>query len=312
MAEAHGIGIEARPSAARVEADADRLVQVVVNLLSNAVKFSPSGAVVTLEAEAREGHAEVRVRDRGRGVPERLQRAIFERFKQVEASDSRDKGGTGLGLAICKAIVEQHHGEIGVRSTEGEGSTFWFRCPWRASSRRPPTVPRRPGDPLLSSLRDGFGARAPGDVIVADGDEAMLGVLARQLLARGSWFARQAPARRRSASRARSRPAFSCSTPAPGPDGFAVVGHCAGSRSGGAPAPRVLRPRPRSRRAREAQARRPLPHQVPRQRRPFRVSVHELLGAPRREARMKVLIIDDEDDIRRIARLSLARVAGWA
>jgi two-component system, OmpR family, sensor histidine kinase VicK len=109
--------------------DENRLVQVVVNLLSNAVKFSPRGAAITVCAQETAGFVEVAVRDRGRGVPRSYQRSIFERFQQVEASDSRQKGGTGLGLAICKTIVEQHGGTIGVESEVGRGSTFWFRIP---------------------------------------------------------------------------------------------------------------------------------------------------------------------------------------
>ena len=115
-------------------ADADRIVQVVVNLLSNAVKFSPPGGVVTIGVGLRESWVEFRVTDRGRGVPVAHRRAIFERFRQVETSDAREKGGTGLGLAICKSIVEQHGGTIGVESEEGSGSTFWFRV---ATSPRP-------------------------------------------------------------------------------------------------------------------------------------------------------------------------------
>jgi signal transduction histidine kinase len=72
---------------------------------------------------------EVRVIDRGRGIPAEFRDAVFERFKQVETSDARDKGGTGLGLAICKTIVERHGGEIGVSSEQGRGSTFFFRVP---------------------------------------------------------------------------------------------------------------------------------------------------------------------------------------
>jgi len=109
--------------------DENRIVQVLVNLLSNAVKFSPRGSAITMSAQETAGFVEVAVRDRGRGVPRSYQRSIFERFQQVEASDSRQKGGTGLGLAICKTIVEQHGGTIGVESEVGRGSTFWFRIP---------------------------------------------------------------------------------------------------------------------------------------------------------------------------------------
>jgi len=80
-------------------------------------------------ASRRDGEAEVRVVDRGRGVPPALHDVIFERFRQVDASDSRQKGGTGLGLAISKTIVERHGGSIGILSEEGKGATFWFRVP---------------------------------------------------------------------------------------------------------------------------------------------------------------------------------------
>jgi PAS domain S-box-containing protein len=131
FAVAQGVALDLAPAGGEVVVlgDAGRLVQVAVNLLSNAVKFSPSGAAVRISAAARDGHGEVRVCDRGRGIPPRLREAVFERFRQVEASDARDKGGTGLGLAIAKGIVEQHNGTIGVDSEAGVGSTFWFRLP---------------------------------------------------------------------------------------------------------------------------------------------------------------------------------------
>ena len=110
-------------------ADADRIVQVLVNLLSNAVKFSPSGGVVTIGVGLRENWVEFRVTDRGRGVPAAHHGMIFERFRQVETSDAREKGGAGLGLAICKSIIEQHGGTIGVESQSGKGSTFTLRLP---------------------------------------------------------------------------------------------------------------------------------------------------------------------------------------
>jgi PAS domain S-box-containing protein len=129
MAEDKGVAVALELADVQVVGDENRLVQVVVNLLSNAVKFSPRGAAITVCAQETAGFVEVSVRDRGRGVPRSYQRSIFERFQQVEASDSRQKGGTGLGLAICKTIVEQHGGTIGVESDVGRGSTFWFRIP---------------------------------------------------------------------------------------------------------------------------------------------------------------------------------------
>lgn len=69
------------------------------------------------------------VEDKGRGIPTDKLETIFERFQQVDASDSRKKGGTGLGLAICRHIIEQHEGKIWVESVYGEGSTFYFSIP---------------------------------------------------------------------------------------------------------------------------------------------------------------------------------------
>jgi CheY-like chemotaxis protein/anti-sigma regulatory factor (Ser/Thr protein kinase) len=177
FAEQQGITFAAPPTEARVVADADRLVQVLVNLLSNAVKFSPPSGTVDVEVAESDGHAEVCVRDQGRGVPAHRREALFERFEQVESSDSRQKGGTGLGLAICKAIVEQHGGKIGVRSEPGRGSTFWFRIP----SRR--AAVRVEDEAFLTSLT---GLRGEArDVLLVDDDTALLGVLTRQLLQAG-------------------------------------------------------------------------------------------------------------------------------
>jgi PAS domain S-box-containing protein len=124
---AHGVTVDAPNVSSSIDVDADRIVQVLVNLLSNAVKFSPPGGVVTIAVTVDGQWTEFRVIDHGRGVPAVHRRAIFERFRQVDPSDAREKGGAGLGLAICKSIVEQHGGSIGVESEEGAGSAFWFR-----------------------------------------------------------------------------------------------------------------------------------------------------------------------------------------
>ncbi len=123
-----------------LRADADRIVQVLVNLLSNAIKFSPRGSSVSLTVRADHGDLVFEVQDHGRGIPRQYLERIFDRFQQVESSDSRTKGGSGLGLAICKAIVEQHEGSIGVVSEEGSGSTFSVRLPLAPRSAGGPAI----------------------------------------------------------------------------------------------------------------------------------------------------------------------------
>ena len=129
FADEQEILLVSQPTGARVMADADRIVQVLVNLLSNAIKFSPAGGEVRVWAEERGSRVRLFVRDQGRGIPATHRQRIFERFAQVEAADKR---GTGLGLAICKAIVEHHGGEIGVESEPEAGSTFWIEIPMAA------------------------------------------------------------------------------------------------------------------------------------------------------------------------------------
>jgi signal transduction histidine kinase len=129
VAKQQEVSLEVEKTSATIFADEDRIAQVLVNLLSNAVKFSPAKSKVIISCQETDDKVKVKVTDFGRGVPQRLHKQIFDRFKQVEASDSREKGGTGLGLAICKAIIEHHNGQIAVESQENKGSTFWFSLP---------------------------------------------------------------------------------------------------------------------------------------------------------------------------------------
>jgi PAS domain S-box-containing protein len=110
-------------------ADPDRILQTLTNLISNAIKFSPRGEEVRITAHAVGETVLFSVSDRGRGIPADKREAIFERFGQVDASDSRERGGFGLGLPIARSIVEQHAGRIWVDSEPGRGSTFWFTLP---------------------------------------------------------------------------------------------------------------------------------------------------------------------------------------
>lgn len=129
FAEQHGVTLNGLAQKLTLEADKERLVQVMVNLVSNAVKYSPRDSIVSLSVQKRDSDALFKVKDHGRGIPPEFQSKIFEKFQQVEEADSKEKGGKGLGLAICSSIVEAHDGEIGVESAPGEGSTFWFSIP---------------------------------------------------------------------------------------------------------------------------------------------------------------------------------------
>jgi PAS domain S-box-containing protein len=149
MAEKSGVRLLASASSVQLWADPDRIMQTLTNLLSNAIKFSSPGSTVWLKAELQAAddwmkddvtnhpsayqpaHRDIlfSITDQGRGIPADKLETIFERFQQVDASDSRNHEGTGLGLAICRSIVQQHGGHIWVESALGAGSTFYFTIP---------------------------------------------------------------------------------------------------------------------------------------------------------------------------------------
>jgi len=112
-----------------VMADPDRIAQVLDNLLANAIKFSPQGGAIVVRVREVGDWLRTEVSDTGIGIPPDKLSRVFERFYQVDGTSRRRFGGTGLGLAIVKQIVEAHGGEVGVESTVGKGSTFYFTLP---------------------------------------------------------------------------------------------------------------------------------------------------------------------------------------
>jgi two-component system phosphate regulon sensor histidine kinase PhoR len=111
-------------SSVQVEADEDRLQQIVINLLMNAIQYTPERGKIMAWIEPWEQGYGICIQDTGIGIPKDQIPRIFERFYRVDRARSRASGGTGLGLAIVKHLVEAHHGEIRVESEPGKGSTF--------------------------------------------------------------------------------------------------------------------------------------------------------------------------------------------
>ncbi|MCC6490081.1 MAG: response regulator, partial [Candidatus Hydrogenedentes bacterium] len=156
-----------------VRGDPGRLRQVLINLTANAIKFTDRGEVTIRVALEEEESTRVRLRfsvqDTGIGIPADRMDRLFKSFSQVDGSTTRKYGGTGLGLAICKRLTDLMGGVIGVDSTEGRGSTFWFSC-WLACQSE-----RYPEDfPLQQSIE---GSR----ILVVDDNETNRNVLIHQL-----------------------------------------------------------------------------------------------------------------------------------
>ena len=140
MADQEEIRIFVEPFAGSLWGDSDRLIQTLTNLIGNAIKFSPPNTTVTLSGNAGAAEFTFCVADEGRGIPEDKLPLIFQRFSQVDASDSRAKGGSGLGLAICQSIVTAHGGRIWAEKNLPAGSRLQFTIPLAVSSNIEPST----------------------------------------------------------------------------------------------------------------------------------------------------------------------------
>lgn len=112
-----------------VRADSDRLMQVVTNLLSNAIKFSPRGGEIVVTVGLEDDQVRIAVRDHGPGIPKEFAGQLFEKFAQVDGTNTRRPGGTGLGLSIVKEIVMRLGGNVGYEAAPGGGSIFAVDLP---------------------------------------------------------------------------------------------------------------------------------------------------------------------------------------
>lgn len=118
------------PDLPLVQADADRIIQVLINLLGNALRYTPSGGTVRVSAEEQDGALVIHITDTGIGIPSEHLSHLFERFYRVDKARSRALGGSGIGLSIARAVVTAHAGRIWATSPgQDQGATFSFTLP---------------------------------------------------------------------------------------------------------------------------------------------------------------------------------------
>jgi len=172
VAEAAGVQLIHDTTQVEIAADPDRLLQVLTNLLSNAVKFSPPNSTVSVMLRPGLNGVTLSVIDHGRGIPADKLEAVFGRFQQVDASDSRQKGGSGLGLAICRTIVLQHSGRIWAERNPVRGSTFRVFLPYKPAPVEKP-----------ANIFDGESGQ--GTVLLADANLTTRPRIAAQLTRHG-------------------------------------------------------------------------------------------------------------------------------
>lgn len=112
-----------------IDADRNKIEQVIINFINNAIKYSQGGTTITASSFIDQDKVYFSVIDEGMGIEPKDQPYIFDRFYRVQSEEMEQKKGFGIGLYICKEIIESHQGEVGVESVKGEGSRFWFSLP---------------------------------------------------------------------------------------------------------------------------------------------------------------------------------------
>ncbi|MFY0742535.1 ATP-binding protein [Solibacillus silvestris] len=125
----HNIRFVDESTNAIVNADEERIIQLLFNLIGNAIKFSPNGGEIIISMQNINETVQVSIQDRGIGIPESAIPSLFQKFKRVDNSSRRKIGGTGLGLALSKEIISKHKGDIWLKSEEGIGTTIFFTLP---------------------------------------------------------------------------------------------------------------------------------------------------------------------------------------
>ena len=174
LAERKGLGlnVDSEETPIRVFADRVRIRQVLINLLTNATRFTERGRI-DVQARTEDDHALVRVRDTGRGIPDKDISRLFEEFSQLHLHEEGAPKGSGLGLAISRHLVEAHGGTIWARSQEGAGTEVFFTLP-RLSPERPMVLSEAPGhDQAVASPHD--------VVLVLQQDPAVVRLMARHI-----------------------------------------------------------------------------------------------------------------------------------
>jgi PAS domain S-box-containing protein len=175
QARHHTLTVDAPPQPLALDADPNRLVQVIANLLTNAAKYTPEGGRITLALRVESHDALVEVSDNGIGIPAEALPTLFEMFSQSRHGSSYAQGGLGIGLSLVKSLAEQHGGNVAASSAgPGQGSRFTLRLPLAPDAPAPGGHPARQTPPAVA-------AHAHLRILIADDNRDAAELLAQSL-----------------------------------------------------------------------------------------------------------------------------------